>query len=721
MPRKDHSQANFAQVAPVLDEAINQLAPEEQSAIVLRFFEQLDFSSVGEALGSTEEAARKRVNRALDKLHALLTARGVTLSAAALGAALADRAVQAAPAGLVGNLAKSALTSAAAGHGSTLTVLKGLTASKVSLGVAGAMVLAGAAWLSWRQWWPWWPPKPPPLALNGTWTRLDKPQPIGHIQPEWVFAVSPDGQLYVGDSEENGRIQKRDHDGRWSLVASVRASPGSLEKPPLALACDDSGSLYVAEPVGIRKRDRNGHWTSLATKGQELGEVVYPSALVLDGAGNLYVTDEGRRVGGQNRILLRKPDGHWARLAGQVRDVGELSDTRLGDVATDAQGNLYVADSGGNRIQKRDATGRWSVVDVDPLKVGAPLWPAGIAVDASGALYVVECRGPGDRLLKRDVGGQWSVLATFGRELGQIDESQHLGIDSTGALYVADRFPPRLEKRDPNGTWTVVCAPSAEPGIFSGIITQLTVDAQGSLYVMDWGRQQVQKRDPKGRWTVLFDPAIEPGEFGHPSCFAVDQQHNLYVADYRRGRVMMRDFHGKWGACMPPGLGIGETQRPNYLSVDASDNLYVVDGDHCRLQKRDHRGRWTVLAEVDPARDMLDEVAAAPDGNVYVAFHQSALRRLDAKGRWATVAASGGRIATDSFGRLYVADGRKLKVRDGDGKWYELPAPRSAEDAPLSPWRPRGVAVDRDGIVYLAADYPPGVFRWTPQPQRKAE
>ncbi len=48
---------DFAQVGPILDEAINRLAPEDQSAILLRSFEQFDFSSVGEALGSTEEAA----------------------------------------------------------------------------------------------------------------------------------------------------------------------------------------------------------------------------------------------------------------------------------------------------------------------------------------------------------------------------------------------------------------------------------------------------------------------------------------------------------------------------------------------------------------------------------------------------------------------------------------------------------------------------------------
>src|ERR1039457_787715 len=69
---EDHSESNLAQVAPVLDEAIGQLDAEDRTAILLRFFERKDFRGVGDALGSSEDAARKRVDRALEKLHVLL-------------------------------------------------------------------------------------------------------------------------------------------------------------------------------------------------------------------------------------------------------------------------------------------------------------------------------------------------------------------------------------------------------------------------------------------------------------------------------------------------------------------------------------------------------------------------------------------------------------------------------------------------------------------------
>src|SRR5208337_1839778 len=93
---QDDSGADLRQIAPILDEAITQLGSEDRTAILLRFFEQRDFRSVGESLGSDEDAARMRVNRALEKLHSLLKHRGVALSVAAVATVLTAGAVTAA-------------------------------------------------------------------------------------------------------------------------------------------------------------------------------------------------------------------------------------------------------------------------------------------------------------------------------------------------------------------------------------------------------------------------------------------------------------------------------------------------------------------------------------------------------------------------------------------------------------------------------------------------
>jgi RNA polymerase sigma factor (sigma-70 family) len=96
----DSEDPTWAQVAPLLDEAMAALAEADRNAVLLGFFQAKPMGVVGEHLGVTEDAAKKRVSRAVDKLRGFLVRRGVTLSVAALAGALTHRAVQAAPAGL---------------------------------------------------------------------------------------------------------------------------------------------------------------------------------------------------------------------------------------------------------------------------------------------------------------------------------------------------------------------------------------------------------------------------------------------------------------------------------------------------------------------------------------------------------------------------------------------------------------------------------------------
>lgn len=138
----DHSAANLARLAPVLDDAINQLGAEDRAAILLRFYEQRDLRSVGEALGSSENAAQKRVARALEELRALLKHRGVALSGAALGTILAAEAVTAAPAQLAAAISTAVLANAASTAAPTLTLLKFMAAINLKSTVITSIALA---------------------------------------------------------------------------------------------------------------------------------------------------------------------------------------------------------------------------------------------------------------------------------------------------------------------------------------------------------------------------------------------------------------------------------------------------------------------------------------------------------------------------------------------------------------------------------------------------
>jgi RNA polymerase sigma factor (sigma-70 family) len=140
---QDHSEASLAELAPVLDEAIDQLGEQDRLAIMLRFFEQRDLRSVGKALGSSENAAQKRVSRALESLRILLKRRGVALSVGALGAALSTGPASASvPTGLAASVAGTALAGAAAGGSFAGTAIELLSMTNLKLCLAGAVVVA---------------------------------------------------------------------------------------------------------------------------------------------------------------------------------------------------------------------------------------------------------------------------------------------------------------------------------------------------------------------------------------------------------------------------------------------------------------------------------------------------------------------------------------------------------------------------------------------------
>ncbi len=93
----DEHENLWSQLTPHLDKAVASLSETDRTAILLRFYEKKPLREVGERLGVSEEAAKKRVTRAIEKLRDFITRRGVVLGGAALAAALAEKSVQAAP------------------------------------------------------------------------------------------------------------------------------------------------------------------------------------------------------------------------------------------------------------------------------------------------------------------------------------------------------------------------------------------------------------------------------------------------------------------------------------------------------------------------------------------------------------------------------------------------------------------------------------------------
>ncbi|HEX4264075.1 MAG TPA: sigma-70 family RNA polymerase sigma factor [Verrucomicrobiae bacterium] len=141
----------WRQIAPLLDAGMARLNEKDRHAIVLRFFDGKSMSEVGAALGANEDAAKKRVGRALEKLRKFFTKRGVSSTTALIAGAISTQSVQAAPAVLAKSITLVAVTKDVAASGSTLTLIKGAlklmawTKAKTAVVAVGVLLIGSGA------------------------------------------------------------------------------------------------------------------------------------------------------------------------------------------------------------------------------------------------------------------------------------------------------------------------------------------------------------------------------------------------------------------------------------------------------------------------------------------------------------------------------------------------------------------------------------------------
>jgi RNA polymerase sigma factor (sigma-70 family) len=139
MNNMNASANDWTQIEPLLDDAMAALDETDRAAILLRYFENKNLREVGTVLGTSDDAAQKRVSRAVEQLREFFAKRKVTIGASGLAAVISANAVQAAPVGLALTITNVSLAAA----GTTLTFMKIATATKLKLAF-GAIVVAGA-------------------------------------------------------------------------------------------------------------------------------------------------------------------------------------------------------------------------------------------------------------------------------------------------------------------------------------------------------------------------------------------------------------------------------------------------------------------------------------------------------------------------------------------------------------------------------------------------
>ena len=324
----------------------------------------------------------------------------------------------------------------------------------------------------------------------------------GREQLSNPYGVAPDGSgnLYIADTG-NHRIYKVNSAGVISTVAGSGtagysgdggAAVAAQLNFPRGVAPDGSGNLYIADTWNsrIRKVNSAGTITTVAGDGTAgfsgdgaaatAARLSYPSGVVLDGAGNLYIADwqngRIRKVDTAGIITTVAGDGGVGFSGdGGAATAAQLSGPR--GVAVDGSGNLYIADYSNHRIRKVNSAGVISTVagsgtagfsgDGGAAMAAQLNFPSGVALDALGNLYIAEWVNHRIRKIATVPGFSAGILSTgvittvagdgtggYGGDGGtavaaQLRSPTGVALDGSGNLYIADTHNNRIRKVGP--------------------------------------------------------------------------------------------------------------------------------------------------------------------------------------------------------------------------------------------------------------------------------
>lgn len=137
--------ANWTDIEPLLDEAVSTLDDTDRAAVLLRYFENKSLREVGQQLGVSDDAAQKRVSRAVERLREFFTKRGVAAGAGGLAVVISANAVQAAPVGLALTISTAAALTGATLATTTVTATKAIamTTFQKTIVAAAITIVAG--------------------------------------------------------------------------------------------------------------------------------------------------------------------------------------------------------------------------------------------------------------------------------------------------------------------------------------------------------------------------------------------------------------------------------------------------------------------------------------------------------------------------------------------------------------------------------------------------
>ena len=271
-------------------------------------------------------------------------------------------------------------------------------------------------------------------------------------------------------------------------------------------------------------------------------------------------------------LLLCVAQPLWALPLGfqgiaSTLSTGSIVLSQPNGVAVDTAGNIYIADTGNNRIVKVTPQGNASVLSVSVSGVGLSQ-PQGIAVDASGTLYIADSGH--SRVVKVSPSGSASVVGTGAVVLSN---PSGVAVDPSGNIFIADTYNNRIVEA-PSGGVAVALAITVSSGLAN--LTQpvgLAVDTSGNLYIVDSGRI-VFVANAAGGGTAGSVLSISGLLLIQPSGVAVDSSGNIFITDSPSKRIVIVDTNGNGSLLSTGSLTLN---WPQGIALDTSGNVYIAD------------------------------------------------------------------------------------------------------------------------------------------------
>ena len=313
--------ADWEKIRPALDDAMHELKEADREAILLRYFENRQFSEVGARLGLNENAARMRVERALEKLRVIFSRRNVT-TATAVETILSVHAVQTVPAPVVAKLTAAAMVKAGTG---TFTLFKMMTATHLKFGISAIAMASVAAALVLQH------NHTEKLDAQNAWLA----QQLAQMQSDNAALSNRLANVSAGDARESSpapstellKLRGDNNVLRQQADAATRRADETAQKLAAALSAQakftahETETVNAAKEIGLAARIYQGdHGPEYPTNFDQLTNSLGGYKI-----GNIWVYDfEFQNLGAIREdsgqvVTLREgtprqsPDGTWRR------------------------------------------------------------------------------------------------------------------------------------------------------------------------------------------------------------------------------------------------------------------------------------------------------------------------------------------------------------------------------------------------------------------------